>query len=61
MRLAVAHCLAESFSHKPDEQNFSTACATIAMAQDMQKELARTAGAHLLHINAGLRELGSVS
>lgn len=46
---------------KIDEQNFSTASATIAMAQDIQKELARTAGAHLLHINAGLRELGSVS
>ncbi|MFQ5684027.1 MAG: hypothetical protein ACE5HC_12225 [Candidatus Binatia bacterium] len=44
---------------KIEEQNFSTASATIAMAQDVQKELARSAGSHLLHINAGLRHLGS--
>ena len=44
---------------KIEEQNFSTASATITMAQDVQKDLARTAGTHLIHINAGLRELGS--
>ncbi len=44
---------------KIEEQNFSTASATITMAQDVQKDLARSAGTHLPHINAGLRELGS--
>jgi len=44
---------------KIEEQNFSTASATITMAQDVQKDLAQTAGSHLLHINAGLRVLGA--
>lgn len=44
---------------KIEEQNFSTASATITMAQDVQKDLAQTTGSHLLHINAGLRVLGA--
>jgi len=42
-----------------EEQNFSTASATITQAQDIQKGLAKVAGTHLLHINAGLNKLGA--
>ena len=42
-----------------EEQNFSTASATITMAQDIQKDLAKVAGSYLIHINAGLSVLGS--
>lgn len=41
------------------EQNFSTASATLTMAQDIQRDLATSAGSHLIHVNAGLRALGS--
>lgn len=41
------------------EQNFSTASATLTMAQDIQRDLAASAGSHLIHVNAGLRALGS--
>ncbi|MEK7782792.1 MAG: hypothetical protein AAB279_02580 [Candidatus Binatota bacterium] len=44
---------------KIEEQNFSTASATITLAQDVQKDLAKAAGAHLIHINAGLKALSS--
>ncbi|MFQ5917279.1 MAG: hypothetical protein ACE5I0_05635 [Candidatus Binatia bacterium] len=44
---------------KIEEQSFSTASATITLAQDIQKGLAKIAGTHLLQINAGLRELGT--
>jgi len=44
---------------KIEEQNFSTASATITQAQDIQKDLAKVAGTHLLHINAGLNKLGA--
>ena len=41
------------------EQNFSMASATLTMAQDVERDLASSAGTHLLHINTGLRKLGS--
>ncbi len=44
---------------KIEEQNFSTASATITQAQDIQKGLAKVAGTHLLHINSGLNKLGA--
>lgn len=42
-----------------EEQNFSTASATLTMAQDIQRGLAKCASTCLIHINAGLRALGS--
>lgn len=44
---------------KIEEQNFSTASATITLAQDVQRDLAKAAGTHLIHINAGLKALSS--
>ena len=42
-----------------EQQDFATASATITMTQDIEKDLAKIAGSHLLHINAGLRQLGT--